>query len=169
LSDFNQKYTVFKEEIQKGKTFQSTCIYVFSISCGINPRITLYYKMCHVFFIWFFHSFICWSLYAPCGPKIGKNKILDSWYMKCRIKVHQRACIGMLFWIIILRNKLMRKIGQSVKKYSFYMCSTLNIYWEFKWQTNIVDIFVSCICYSCNMLCRYSSLLFCSYQILALC
>jgi hypothetical protein len=27
----------------------------------------------------------------------------------------------------------MRKIGQSVKKYSFYMCSTLNIYWEFKW------------------------------------
>jgi hypothetical protein len=57
----------------------------FSISCGINPSITLYYKMCHVFFIWFFHSFICWSLYAPCGPKIGKNKILDS----CKL---QKGC-----------------------------------------------------------------------------
>ena len=34
--------------------------------------------MCHVFFICFFHSFICWSLYAPCALKIGKNKILDS-------------------------------------------------------------------------------------------
>jgi hypothetical protein len=55
--------------------------------CPINVVVWLY---------WFFHSFICWSLHAPCGPKIGKNK--KSWFLillHCCIRISKKSCLSL--------------------------------------------------------------------------
>ena len=90
---------------------------VFSISCGINPRITLYYKMCHVFFIWFFHSFICWSLYiyiyiyAPLWAQNWGIKILILILShKTRMFIQKYTCdlnfVARCDWLLLKFHKL---------------------------------------------------------------